>query len=207
MIRIAFKRILSPTAINTYLDCPHKFYLRYIKRLKTKPSIYLIRGNVVHRVLAQFNRRHPCKDKLPPLIEMQRELLQDFAREWQGSLLSLQKLGLPSEKLGWFELQSQLMLIHFATWKLEHPGLEVSRFEARLVSKPLGLLGIVDAIHKDDEEPVVVDYKTSQRAEITPEIERQAAIYALLYGEFYRRPLGQVWIHFLIEQGDPRSFI
>ena len=28
------KRWLSPTAINTYLRCPRKFFLRYIKKLK-----------------------------------------------------------------------------------------------------------------------------------------------------------------------------
>ena len=36
VIRIA-NRILSPTDINTYLSCPRKFYLRYIKKLPTKP--------------------------------------------------------------------------------------------------------------------------------------------------------------------------
>ena len=53
------KRWLSATAINTYLRCPHKFYLRYIKKLKTKPSIYLFRGMAVHEALAEFNSNQP----------------------------------------------------------------------------------------------------------------------------------------------------
>ena len=43
------ERILSPTSINTYLNCPRKFYLRYIQRLKSRPTIHLIRGQIVHR--------------------------------------------------------------------------------------------------------------------------------------------------------------
>ncbi|MBU4599121.1 MAG: PD-(D/E)XK nuclease family protein [Proteobacteria bacterium] len=205
MIRIGFKRILSPTAINTYLDCPHKFYLRYIKRLKTKPSIYLIRGNVVHRVLARFNQHSPQTGHSLALVQMQRTLLRDLAQEWQRSLPSLQALGLSEEQLRQFELESQLMLINFAAWKQRNPTLLVTRYEARLVSKKLGLLGIVDAIHDIGGEPIVVDYKTSRRPEITPEIERQAAIYALLYGEFFGRPLEEVWIHFLASEGDPEA--
>ena len=38
-----------------YLSCPRKFYLRYIKRLRTRPSIYLIRGLIVHKTLHEFN--------------------------------------------------------------------------------------------------------------------------------------------------------
>ena len=52
-------RILSPTAINTYLSCPRKFYLRYIKKLRTRPSIHLIRGQIVHQTLHQFHKNHP----------------------------------------------------------------------------------------------------------------------------------------------------
>jgi CRISPR/Cas system-associated exonuclease Cas4 (RecB family) len=48
------KKYQSPTSINTYLRCPRKYYLRYIKGLKSKPSIHLIRGKAVHETIAQF---------------------------------------------------------------------------------------------------------------------------------------------------------
>ncbi|BDD05869.1 PD-(D/E)XK nuclease family protein [Aureibacter tunicatorum] len=49
-------KILSPSAINTYLDCPLKFYFRYIANIK-EPSIIkeevdpMIFGNILHHVM------------------------------------------------------------------------------------------------------------------------------------------------------------
>lgn len=54
VIRIE-RRVLSPTAINTYLSCPRKYYLRYIKKRRTKPSIHLIRGSLVHKTIHAFH--------------------------------------------------------------------------------------------------------------------------------------------------------
>ena len=50
------RKILSPTSINTYLRCPRKYYLKYIKGLKEKPSIYLIRGKAVHDTIVKFHK-------------------------------------------------------------------------------------------------------------------------------------------------------
>jgi len=49
-------KFLSPTSINTYLRCPRKYYLKYIKGLKEKPSIHLIRGKAVHDAIAKFHK-------------------------------------------------------------------------------------------------------------------------------------------------------
>ena len=44
----------SPSSINTYKQCPRKHFYQYILNLPTKPSIYLIRGSIVHEVLEKF---------------------------------------------------------------------------------------------------------------------------------------------------------
>ena len=40
----------SPSSINTYLRCPRKYFYRYIRKLKDKPSIHLIRGCVFRSI-------------------------------------------------------------------------------------------------------------------------------------------------------------
>jgi len=49
-----FSRIQSPSSINTYKQCPRKYFYHYIMELETRPSIYLIRGKIAHSVLEDF---------------------------------------------------------------------------------------------------------------------------------------------------------
>ena len=199
VIKLAHKRILSPTAINSYLSCPRKFYLRYIKKLKTKPSIHLIRGSVVHTVLERFAREH---ESLPG-NQASVQLLRLFDEEWKKVALQLATLNMKAEELFAFEQESRLMLINFYFWLRRHQQWPPRRIEMRLVSKKLGLMGIVDALHDTEKGPVVVDYKTSAKAEITPDVKRQAALYALLHQDFFGKPLKAVCIHFLKFDADP----
>lgn len=203
MIRIAPLRFLSPTSINTYLSCPRKFYLRYIKKLKTKPSIYLVRGSIVHRVFCRFNQLQTKPSlKMTPL-ELQLTLLGLFEEEWKKAGDSLASLGMEETRLQDFRDESQLMVINFGFW-LERCGLSpAQRAEVKMFSKKLGLMGVVDAIHEVGGEPILVDYKTSRRPEITPDIQRQAAIYALLYQDFRGKPPSEIWIHFVAQDRGP----
>lgn len=199
MARIARTRILSPTAINTYLSCPRKFYLRYIKKLKTKPSIHLIRGSIVHRVLERFAKEwdaHGDQDATQMLLAM-------FERQWQAADAQLKALGLAEAELIRFQRESRLMLLHFCFWLKRNDMWPPERTEMRLVSKKLGLMGIVDAIYRIGDRALLVDYKTSKRADITADIERQAALYAAMYQDFFGRPPEEVWIHFLAFDQEP----
>ena len=93
------RRILSPTAINTYLSCPHKYYLRYIRKLRTKPSIHLIRGNLIHKTIQAFHK--DCARGPPGLseTEISESLLKTFNRLWLESKKDLDALGLPEDEL------------------------------------------------------------------------------------------------------------
>ena len=48
------KRVQSPSSINTFLQCPRKYYYQYIEKLPTKPSIHTVRGNIAHSTLEHF---------------------------------------------------------------------------------------------------------------------------------------------------------
>ena len=37
--------------------CPRKYYYQYIKKLKGKPSLALISGNIVHNTISDFIRK------------------------------------------------------------------------------------------------------------------------------------------------------
>ena len=199
------KRILSPTAINTYMSCPRKFYFRYIKKYQTRPSIHLIRGQIVHKTLHQFNGNHPqnlCETSVEKICV---ELLGIFNEHWETAQKSLSALDLPEDEIASFHHESELMLLNFGNW-LFNNGLSTPKLsETRLWSENLRAMGIIDAVHVMDDKVVLVDYKTSRHARITSDIMRQAALYALLYQDKYNKAPDAVWIHFLKDPGEPQT--
>ena len=85
-------KFLSPTSINTYLRCPRKYYLRYIKGLKEKNSIHLIRGKAVHDSIARLCQR---ETKRSDIEEMRVELLSLFKHAWSSQEEEIRRLDLP----------------------------------------------------------------------------------------------------------------
>ena len=95
------------------------------------------------------------------------------------------------------------MVTNFGLWVTETPLSPATSAELKLFSKKLELMGIVDAVHEVGKEVLLVDYKTSRRAEITPDMERQAALYCLLYQDQYGTVPSEIWFHFLATRGNP----
>ena len=202
MIKIALN-YLSPTAINTYLSCPRKFFLRYIRKLKTKPSIYLIRGSIVHRVIERFHREsgsHTFESTAHKTIS---RLLGIFEEQWKNAGFRLDSLDLSPQEIQDYHDESRIMVINFGCWVHKSKHSRPDRAEVRLFSKKLGLMGIIDAVFRSDNESVLVDYKTSRKSEITSDIERQAALYALLWKDINGLAPSEEWIHFLNSEDEP----
>lgn len=203
MIRIK-QRILSPTAINTYLSCPRKYYLRYIKKLPGRPSIHLLRGSIVHKTLHEF---HIQSGRAPPMTDakdIRKELIRIFQRQWQAEKTALDSLGLSRELLGDYYLDSADMLNNYAHWYARQPIPPiVESAELKIFSDRLGLMGIIDAVRTNDNGTFLVDYKTSKDCSITEDITRQALLYALLYQDRNDEIPLAVYIHFLKDPGDP----
>jgi len=200
------KRILSPTAINAYLSCPRKYYLRYIKKLTTKPSIYLIRGAIVHKTLHEFNmsciRGPPYQD----IGEIKDTLLLIFNRLWLESKNSLNALGLSPELIEDFRADSEAMLVNFANWfccQATPPVVYTS--ELKIFSDNLRVMGIIDAVKINDNGVFLIDYKTSKDCSITDDIVRQATLYSLLYQDRNDETPIAVYIHFLRDPGEPAA--
>ena len=184
----------SPTSINTYLRCPRKYYIRYIKRLKSKPSIHLIRGAIVHQVIAQFSQTHNI-DRISA-SQAQNTLLALFDERWQQQKPDIDRLPLRKKDVDAFYNESRQMLI---TWLTRHLTGEFTRpqVELRLTSPRHRLMGIIDAIFNANDTVTIVDYKTSAKATITQDIKVQMAIYALLYKENFGAVPHYVAVDFL----------
>ena len=196
-------RYLSPTAINTFLACPRKFYLRYVKRLKTKPSIHLIRGSIVHKVIEEFNRTAGTDAAELTDTQVIIRLLKLFQKEWTAAEPRLDALNLSADQLKAFHDESQIMLINYGYWFHGRQAPRPLAIESRIYSKNLGLMGIIDAVYRFGDKDILVDYKTSKRVEITSDTERQAAVYALLFEDKHGRPPEAVWIHFVKFNQEP----
>ena len=189
---------LSPTAVNAYQRCPRNYYYRYIKRLKQKPSIHLIRGIAVHNAIEKFykHKLHRCADM--DYGDLRGVVLDLFKDEWRNRKESLEQLGLKQDEIEFFYSDSQKMILNFLHWSLKNREFEkpAPLIEKTLFSKEHGLFGRIDAIYQEANSPLVVDYKTSRSAKLTDDYKRQLAIYALLHKtHFHKNPI--VAIHFL----------
>ncbi len=190
-------KYLSPTALNTYLRCPRKYFLKYILRLKEKPNIYLYRGLAVHQALARFHSLELTAFKSHS--DMQAALVGIFKENWRRQAGAIAALGLPPGKVDRFYEESQTMLRAWIPRYTASPisGLASPRTEVKLFSRQHGVMGVIDAVHLVDGQVALVDYKTSARDEITPEIEVQMAVYALLYEDCFNVRPDIVAIDFL----------
>jgi len=196
-------RTLSPTAINTYLACPRKFYLRYVKKFKTRPSIYLLRGNIVHRTIHNYHKNNPRTPSLPSLGMIRQELLNLFNQLWDRAADQLSALDLSDRQIEFFHDDSELMLLNYSHWLYKSGLTTPDLTEARIFSCDLKLMGIIDAVYENPDQVILVDYKTSKKPVITDDIRRQAVLYALLYQDRFKKAPDTIWIHFLIEPGNP----
>jgi RecB family exonuclease len=199
------KKILSPTAINTYMACPQKYYLRYIKKQKSRASIHLIRGQLVHKTIQKFHNHHISSQAGESPEQIRTELLNLFDSGWQAAATSLNNLGLTTEQLKFYHEDSQMMLQNFSHWFYSHNRPIPDLSEARILSDNLGLLGIIDAVFENTDKVILIDYKTSKYAKITDDIVRQAILYSLLYQDRFNRVPDEVGIHFLKQPGDPKT--
>jgi len=185
---------LSPSSILTYLRCPQEFYYNYVLRLSQPPSIHLIKGSIVHKVLEKFFANKFVED-----LEKQMETL--FTTEWDNNKEKLDELNLSKDELE-KELRDCVNIIDMFLrgFRIKMDALkwigkaENSRHaffllrpkfrEKFYVDDELNLCGYIDRIHTDFSGITTIgDYKTSNRygIGIKDEYEIQCGLYALLH--------------------------
>lgn len=201
------RRIESPSSINTYKQCPRKYYYAYIRKLETVESIHTVRGKIVHSTLEEFFKVDITKiSKGSYEFELKAILFDLFRNNWIKKKKELMNLTLDMEQIGFYFEETKVML---GNWidnfinKLDKNDL-INSFlklkpitEEYIVNEEKGVRGIIDAIHDNNGEIRILDYKTSKCDDLTEEYRLQLAVYAMLYYEQYGKMPGKVGIDFL----------
>ena len=212
-------RVESASSINTYKQCPRKYYYSYIEKLKTLPNIYCLRGNAIHSTLEEFfNLDISILSEGNYEFELAIIAHEIFKKEWGKRRKDLDKLGLENAKLEFFKKESQGMLNDwlrrfFKKLKEEqalHKKKEMSEKSFResfeilrpetelyLESEKYQVRGYIDALHKIENKIILIDYKTSKRDGLTEEYKLQLAIYSLLYYDKFGKIPDRVGIDLL----------
>lgn len=203
-------RILSPSAINLYFQCPRRFYYRYIKKLPVKDSIYALRGSIVHEVLEKIydiNSSELTNVNYKKII--QQKISELFKSEWENSKTKLNNLKLGKDMLDFFYEDSTVQLDMWTSKflaQLEKKLTEVFMIkkawdyyfpkerELKLISNSLGMIGYVDQVLELGDRMLIIDYKTSKSPKLSPEYNLQLAAYFLMYKEKYNiEPETYLW--------------
>src|SRR3989344_3425844 len=204
------KRVQSPSSINTYKQCPRKYYYQYILRLPTKPSIHTLRGNVVHEVLEEFFDIDTASFNLENYQhELRKQSQSIFLKKWQAYQKELRQFLPTSDQEKFFFSESLLMVSNWLEQFLERiptptPTNIQQAFreltpvrEQQYISPTLSLQGYIDAIEQQGDEVRIIDYKTNAYLNISEEQRLQLGIYSVLYHEKHGKLPNKVGIFFL----------
>ncbi len=207
----AFRRVESPSSINTYRQCPRKYYYSYIAGLPRKGSIHTVRGNVVHSVLEDFfnlGLAGLSEESYPEQLSVR--LLTSLHTHWGAAVPKFQELQLSKDEVVLFYTESLSMLNNFLQWFLGELSKEMSPqsfadaflaltpvVEKKYASDAFKVRGFIDAIMSHNGVVSIVDYKTSRRDHLSDEYRLQLGLYAMMYEEEHGVRPDRVGVFFL----------
>jgi len=208
---VKFARIQSPSSINLYKQCPRRYYYSYIKKYPTKPSIYLIRGSIVHSVLEDFFKLDPNKLSTENFDFVLKIFINDLLNQhWIKSKNEFNKLDMDQTMLDFYLMESRGMVKTFINNFLFNLDKEIKIrglvegfkkltpiTEKLYRSEKHGVRGYIDAIQEIDGEVSLIDYKTSKSRKISDAYKLQLALYAMMYEEKHGVLPARVGINFL----------
>lgn len=176
---------ISPSKVGTFTDCPRRFQYQSIDRLEQPPTIWTLKGTLVHSALEGLFSVEPAQRTLEVALGA-----LDAAIAAPDGVAGLESVGLEGPRLASFLEDAAALVGKY--FELEDPtqvdavGVEL-RVDTTLTSARDGgsvlLRGIIDRLDRNEAgELVVVDYKTGRAPAPGRERERLAAVetYALL---------------------------
>jgi putative RecB family exonuclease len=197
-------RSLSPSKVNAFCDCALAFRFKAIERLPEPPTVWTVKGTLVHRALECLFWYHPQGARSPAAATA------ELARAWDELQYDPEftLLGLDAEEAEAFRLDAATLLEHY--FELEDPDAVVTVGVEITLEAMIGgvrMRGIIDRLDLGpDGELVVVDYKTGRAP--APSFERSKLtgvhLYALLCQEVLGRPPAEVR---LLHLREPLSLI
>ncbi|MBI2146203.1 PD-(D/E)XK nuclease family protein [Candidatus Woesearchaeota archaeon] len=207
------KRVESPSSINTFKQCPRKYYYQYIAKLPTLPNIHQVRGNIAHSALENFYELDAGTLTPENYPQQFRSRIQSlFVQTWGKYTPQLHKLGLSRDQEKFYFEETLLMLLNWTNQAIDEMTLVLAKNgysvqeafqkitplrEQHFRSDHYAVRGFVDAIRQIDDEVHIIDYKTNSSFEFKDELKLQLAIYSLLYFEKNGKIPSKVGIFFL----------
>jgi putative RecB family exonuclease len=189
-------RSLSPSKVTSFRDCALAFRFNAIEHLPEEPTVWTVKGTLVHRALERLFWNHDRGSRSPEAART------ELARSWAELQTDTEYLALalaPADADAFRADADALVQNYFA---LEDPdeitpvGVEIT-LEAQMGG--VRLRGIIDRLDQTaDGELVVVDYKTGRAPSPAYEQSRLIGvhIYALLCQEVLgRRPVEVKLLH------------
>ncbi len=202
------KRLLSPSSIKCYKQCPRKFYYNYILGISAPPNVHQVRGNIAHSVLENFFDKKMEHIEFKTSEEQLKVLIQELLiQEWANYKERLELVKLTKEKEIFYFEETLMMLFNWTEQFLEKinnlTGTFTERFktlipirEQEYSSERLGVRGFIDAIEDREGDIYIMDYKTSSRYDLNEHL-LQLGIYSLLYFEKHGKLPKKAGVYFL----------
>jgi putative RecB family exonuclease len=189
-------RSLSPSKVSSFRDCALAFRFNTIEHLPEEPTVWTVRGTLVHQALEGLFWNHPRGTR------SQAAAIGELERAWRALQTDPEylALALTPDAADAFRDEAATFVRNY--FQLEDPdeidpvGVELM-LEARIGD--LRLRGIIDRLDRTaDGELVVIDYKTGRAP--SPAYEQSKLIgvhiYALLCQEVLgRRPVEVRLLH------------
>ena len=114
-----------------------------------------------------------------------------------------------------FKMKQQMMpnikelFLQLKPYLDKHIG-DVYSIEQPLYSDDLKIAGRVDCIANWDDEPAVIDFKTSTKEKLEQYIQnyfQQCTCYAVMFEELTGRPIDKIVVVIAVEDGQPQVFV
>lgn len=147
-------RLWSWSRLNTYMNSPYEYMLKYVEKVKTdqSPSIYLIQGGACHEILEDF---YLNKIKYDDMINKYENALFDL------EIMDLKYDRTDEEKNFKISQRYENSVKHFyKNHKIINKDIRIEDFITIKIKDEVAQ-GYIDALVKDEEGVNIIDWKTS----------------------------------------------
>lgn len=189
-------RIQSASSTKTYLQCPAKYYFHYILDLPNKPSIHLVRGNIMHSVQEHFFKEGKKSLSKEDYSVALRIVIQNLLKkEWHAAKDKLEELNLTNDKLAFYFQETSEMhndwldrFLKVLHAKMYDDDLDIFQafdeltpeVEKEYVREDIGLRSFMDCRYSfKDGRVMISDYKSDAKADVKKH-ELQMGYYSLI---------------------------
>lgn len=141
-----YERPMSPSSINTYLECAYRFYLRYIQGLKFESGVAAEFGSSIHKINEMFWSEYK---KNPNILEAMNASIDTY---WNREIREE------------YADSANTCINNFMAIVGENPTITPLHTELRCENPENNTVAIVDVIYPHK----IVDYKTSTQYTVKP---------------------------------------